>query len=401
MIPQGRVFSVTQLGALIQGCLNKEPQLRSLWVRGEITNFKRHSSGHLYFSLKDKDSVVRAVMFRGNADKLKFRPADGQDCFFRGYVALYPRETQLQFYVEEISPAGLGEEALALEELKRRLAAKGYFSPSAKRRLPALPRAIGVISSPTGAVIQDIRKVTWRRYPGMPIILYPAAVQGKEAVGTLVAGLKAMASAPVDVVILARGGGSAEDLAAFNTEAVADGIFQLDKPLISAVGHETDVTIADMVADSRAATPSMAAELAVPIKEELVRGLDELKSRLGTALYHGVERREERLRLLMSSVVFAQPQRFLDNKRELLSRLEERLDNGARQLVKDKRREMEREAARLEALSPLAVLSRGYAVCQSQAGELLTDAAQASRGDRVEVKLSKGALACEVIERSE
>ena len=135
MIPQGRVFSVTQLGALIQGCLNKEPQLRSLWVRGEITNFKRHSSGHLYFSLKDKDSVVRAVMFRGNADKLKFRPADGQDCFFRGYVALYPRETQLQFYVEEISPAGLGEEALALEELKRRLAAKGYFSPSAKRPL--------------------------------------------------------------------------------------------------------------------------------------------------------------------------------------------------------------------------------------------------------------------------
>ncbi|MEA4891804.1 MAG: exodeoxyribonuclease VII large subunit [Peptococcaceae bacterium] len=400
MFPQGRVFTVSQVSGLIQSCLNKEPLLRSLWLRGEITNFKRHSSGHLYFSIKDKEAVIRAVMFRGNADKLSFRPADGQDCFFRGYVSLYPRETQLQFYVEEISPAGVGEEALALEELKRRLAEKGYFNPAAKRKIPPLPRAVGVISSPTGAVIQDIRKVTWRRYPGMPIILYPAAVQGREAVDTLVAGLEAMAGAPVDVVILARGGGSAEDLAAFNTEAVAEAIYRLEKPLISAVGHETDVTIADLVADLRAATPSMAAELAVPIKEELLRGLADLKLRLGTALCHGVERREEKLRLLKNSIVFTQPQRFLDNQREQLSRLEERMSSGTQLALKDKRRLLEREAARLEALSPLATLTRGYAVCQTLEGRLLTDAARVLEGDVVNVKLARGELACKVTERS-
>lgn len=400
MIPQGKIFTVSQLGALIQGCLNQEPQLRSLWVRGEITNFKRHSSGHLYFSLKEKDTVIRAVMFRGYADRLKFRPENGQDCFFHGYVSLYPRETQLQFYVEEISPAGLGEEALALEELKRRLAAKGYFNPAEKRKIPALPRAIGVISSPTGAVIQDIKKVTWRRYPGMPILLYPAAVQGREAVETLVAGLGAMDKAPVDVVILARGGGSAEDLAAFNEEAVADAIYRLKKPLISAVGHETDVTIADMVADLRAATPSMAAELAVPLKEELLRSLSERKTRLSTALCHSVERREEKLRLLRNSIVFQQPERFLDQKRELLGRLEERLGLGLEQLVKEKRQDLEREAARLEALSPLATLTRGYAVCQDSEGHLLTEAAKVFVGQRIKVRLARGALACEVRERS-
>ncbi|MCL1804432.1 MAG: exodeoxyribonuclease VII large subunit [Clostridiales bacterium] len=414
-----KALTVTQLSALIQNTLSLEPLLKSLWVRGEITNFKRHSSGHLYFSLKDKDTVIRAVMFRGHAEKLKFRPGDGKDCFFRGYVALYNRETQLQFYVEEIEEAGLGSEALALEELKKKLAAKGYFDQSAKKAMPLLPTAVGVISSPTGAVIQDIQKVLWRRYPGMPILLYPSAVQGREAVESIVRGFAAMEGAEVSVVILARGGGSTEDLSAFNREEVVEAIHSCAKPVISAIGHETDVTLADLAADLRVATPSMAAEMAVPVKAELLALAALQKERLDAGLSRDLQRRRdrlarlsnsfvftepkqffqsrrERLSQLKDSYVFLQPQRLLDPQRDRLSRYQEKMTERIGFMLSDRKNRFGQEVARLEALSPLATLARGYAICRDKEGHVIYDSAQVETGQEVAVYLSKGGMICRV-----
>ena len=412
-------LSVTALAGLIQNTLNREPSLKSLWVRGEITNFKRHSAGHLYFSLKDKETTVRAVMFRGNADKLKFKPEDGQDCFFRGYISLYARETQLQFYVEEIEAAGLGAESLALEELKRKLAAKGYFDPSIKKPIPKLPTAIGVISSPTGAVIQDIRKVLWRRYPGMPIRLYPSAVQGKEAVDSVIRGFDVMEKAAVSVIILARGGGSAEDLSAFNREEIVEAIHRCTKPVISAVGHETDVTLADLAADLRAATPSMAAEMAVPIKEELLASLYQQQERLTVNLMRDLQRQRERLQhargsfiftqpqrlleayrerlaRLKSSYIFSQPGRLLDPHRDRLSRLQERLKERMGASLTEWNHRYEQNVIKIEALSPLATLARGYAICRGESGCVIYNALQVREKEEVRVNLSQGSLACRV-----
>lgn len=400
MLPSGKIYSVTQVAGLIQSAIQRSPELARLWVRGEITNYKRHSSGHLYLSIKDSETVIRAVMFRGHASKLAFEPANGQDCFFLGYVGLYPKETQLQFYVEEILPAGVGEEAMALEALKKKLQAKGYFSVERKKQIPHLPGAVGVVSSPTGAVIQDIQKVLWRRYPGMPIYLYPAAVQGKEAVESIVRGLSVMARAPVDVVILARGGGSAEDLSAFNTEQVADALYQCSKPVISAVGHETDVTLADLVADLRAATPSMAAELAVPIKMDLTRSLEDITQRLRSSLLRNLDRSSERLQRAAGSTVLVQPMRWLDPRREQLMRLEERLQLHIQRILTEKQNQIQKEAARLQALSPLATLARGYAVCRTEEGRILLKSDQVEIGDTLHVRLAEGSLQCQVTERS-
>ena len=414
-------LSVSRLSVLLQSTLDREPLLKGLWVRGEITNFKRHSSGHLYFSMKDKDTTIRAVMFRGNAEKLRFRPGDGQDCFFRGYVALYPRETQLQFYVEGIEAAGQGAEALALEELRKKLTEKGYFDPAAKKPIPSLPQAVGVISSPTGAVIQDIQKVLWRRYPDMPIRLFPSAVQGKEAVDSIVRGFAAMASASVSVVILARGGGSAEDLSAFNREEVVEAIVGCPLPVISAVGHEVDVTLADLAADLRAATPSAAAEMAVPIREELAEALQQaglrlragmerslrlegerLQSIAGSYIFTQPERliepHRQRLARVTESVVFTQPNRLLDAHRDRLSRLQEWLAERGAATVADADMRMQQAVIKLEALSPLATLARGYAICRDEAGHVLLDADQVTKEDKVHIRLSKGALLCEVEE---
>ena len=391
---KSEALTVTQLSGLIQNTLSREPLLKGLWVKGEITNFKRHSSGHLYFSLKDRETVIRAVMFRAAAEKLRFRPEDGQACFFRGYVSLYARETQLQFYVEEIEISGQGAQALALEELKKKLAAKGYFDPSAKKPVPALPAAVGVISSPTGAVIQDIQKILWRRYPGMPIRLYPSAVQGKEAVDSVVRGFSAMERAAVDVVILARGGGSAEDLSAFNREEIVEAIHRCTKPVISAVGHETDITLADLAADMRAATPSMAAEMAVPIKEELLASLLRQRERLAAGLLRELRIRQERLQRIKGSYIFAQTGRLLDPHRDRLSRFQEKLKEQTEGLVSASGQRLRREVARLEALSPLATLARGYAICRDEGGAVLLDASRVNINQGIRVRLSRGELSC-------
>lgn len=401
LIPTEGIYTVSEVAALIQGAIRREPVLGQLWVRAELSNYKRHSSGHLYMTLKDRECALRAVMFKGQAVKLNFEPETGQDCFIHGYINLYPKETQVQMYIDQMIPAGAGEAALALEALKKELQGLGYFDSARKKALPNLPKAIGVISSPTGAVIRDIQKVIWRRYPGMPILLYPAAVQGKEAVETVVAGLTAMAEAPVDVVIVARGGGSAEDMEAFNTKAVAQAVFSCPKPVISAIGHETDVTVADLVADVRAATPSMAAELAVPIKSEMEQRLLEQQQRLTSGLFRRMDASEERLQRSKESVVFASPMRLLDIHWDRLRRLDEKLQSAMEKAYSEKKNLLQQEAGRLQALSPLATLSRGYAVCRDIRKKIITSANQVELGEPIHLTLAKGELICKVHERKE
>jgi exodeoxyribonuclease VII large subunit len=303
--------------------------------------------------------------------------------------------------VEEIEAAGIGSEALALEELKKKLASKGYFDQSIKKRLPALPYTVGVISSPTGAVIQDIKKVIWRRYPGMPILLYPSAVQGKEAAESIIKGFAAMENAGVSVVILARGGGSAEDLSAFNREDVVGAIHECAIPVISAVGHETDVTLSDLAADQRAATPSMAAEMAVPVKEELLAAIAQQKERLVSGLRRDMDRQRERLGRLTGSYVFIQPQRLFDPQRDRLARFIEKMTSDMDSFMQAKDRRFRQEIVRLETLSPLATLARGYAICRDEQGRVLYDSAKVETNRKITVNLSKGALVCKVEGKTE
>lgn len=312
-----RIWQVGELGTLVQRVIDNEPVFGNLWVRGEISNFKKHTAGHLYFSLKDNQASVRAVMFKSRAWSLNFTPTDGMDCLVRGYLSVYPRDTMLQLYVEEIIPAGVGLQHVLLEELKKRLGEKGYFATERKRPLPFLPRAVGVVTSPVGAAIRDIFQVIRRRYPGMPVIVYPALVQGEKAAPRVARGIEVLNdTAEVDVIIVARGGGSTEDLAVFNSEIVAEAFFTSQKPIISAIGHEIDVTIADLVADLRAPTPSAAAELVVPVKRELEKRIEKMREGLSQAVESRLEREKMRLAYLADAGVMKRPDRWLQGTRK-------------------------------------------------------------------------------------
>ncbi len=397
-----KIYTVSELSVALQKYLDDAPAFSGLWVRGEISNFKQHMAGHLYLSLKDKNCSIRAVMFRSRAAGLKFLPQDGMECLVRGYVSLYPKDTQLQLYVEEIIPAGAGIQYLALEELKKKLQAKGYFAAERKRALPFLPREIGVVSSPVGAVIKDIQQVIQRRYPGMPIVLYPAVVQGDKAGRTLVEGLQVLGKrAGTDVVILARGGGSVEDLAVFNTEEVAEAVFACPKPVISAVGHEGDYTIADLVADRRAATPSVAAELAVPVKGELQQLLDKMRDRLQQALESRVEREKIRLAFYAEAGVLRRPQRWINVFFEELVKKESGLQRLWEELLQAKTRQLETAAGKLQALSPLSTLSRGYCICTDSQARIITDSRRVKVDERLDIRLSTGRLSCNVVGKEE
>lgn len=399
---QNKVYSVSEVSRMVLQALENNPRLSNLWVRGELSNFKRHTSGHLYFSLKDGQSSLKAVMFKGKAWKLNFNPQNGMDCLFRGYISLYPRDSQLQFYVEEIIPAGKGLQQAALEELKKKLQAKGYFSQERKRKLPLLPRGVGVVSSQVGAALRDIQKVIGRRYPGMPLILYPATVQGEKAALEVAEGIRTLAARDdLDVIIVARGGGSAEDLNVFNSEIVADAVFHSAKPVISAIGHEIDITVTDLVADVRVATPSMAGELAVPIKNEIVQYLNRQRQRLDNLLRQRLEREKVRMAYLTSSGVMRKPERWLNRYQDDLVRKEALLSDLMQQLYQKKGALLEVMAGKLQALSPLATLARGYSICKSETGSIVTKAEQVFPGERVMVQLSSGSLNCLVEEKEE
>lgn len=395
-----KILSVSEVSNIIQNTLEDNVVLSNLWINGEISNFKKHTAGHLYFSVKDEKSNIRAVMFKSRACRMNFSPQNGMDCLLRGYVSIYPKENMLQLYVEEIIPAGIGLQQIALEELKKKLHKKGYFAQGRKRSLPFLPKAIGVITSPVGAAIKDINKVIGRRYPGMPIILYPALVQGEKAAETIAQGIKKLSlNEDVDIIIVTRGGGSSEDLSVFNSEDIADAVFNCAKPVISAVGHEIDYTITDMVADVRAATPSMAGELAVPMKQELTDMLDKYGQRLQYSLRSRLEKEKIRLAYLENTGVMKNPQRWLDLYRDELAIKESNLISYMNNLSKKKKHSLEVLAEKLQTLSPLGILSRGYSICKDKNETIITDEKQIEIEDIVNVQLYSGNLKCIVTEK--
>lgn len=385
------MITVSQLNDYIRGLIESVPYFSSVFVRGEISNFKNHSSGHYYFTLKDEKCSVRAVMFRSDAQRLDFIPEDGMKVICHGRVSVYPRDGIYQIYADDIQPDGVGALYFAFEHLKRTLESEGLFEASRKRSIPRYPRRIGIITSPTGAAVRDMINILGRRWPAAEIYLYPSQVQGASAPPQLCAGISFFNEKfRVDTIIIGRGGGSLEDLWAFNNETLARAVAASDVPVISAVGHEVDFTICDFAADLRAPTPSAAAELAVPDRAELLSRLDDLSRRRGAALPRLLAERRRALGSLASSRILSSPARVIDERRLALDALSERLDGAASRLSAAKREALRGGAAHLEALSPLATLARGYAVVSGDDGEILRDASRLVPGERVRIRLSLG-----------
>ena len=412
--------SVRELNAYIKSLIDSDGYLGSVAVRGELSNYKVYPSGHHYFTLKDAESSVRCVMFRSAASKLRFRPESGMGVIVYGRVSVYPRDGAYQLYCEAILPEGSGALQLAYEQLREKLAKEGLFDREHKKPIPRYPERIAVVTSSAGAAVHDIIRVLRRRWPLAKVILLPVRVQGEEAPPEIAAAIRWASEHKIaDTLITGRGGGSIEDLWAFNDERVARAIYDCEIPVISAVGHEPDVTIADFVADLRAATPSNAAELAAPDVNELLQAIDTARSRLDRAVLKKVSAGRESLDALASRRVLVSATGFIEQRRlrldalktrlegtlgfveRLKSRLEAasaRLNGAADASLAARKNEYVRLAAKLDALSPLKVLSRGYAIALDAEGRAVKDARGVAVGERLTVKLNSGALGCRVEE---
>ncbi|MCP3676406.1 MAG: exodeoxyribonuclease VII large subunit [Deltaproteobacteria bacterium] len=394
-----KIFSVSELTQAIKGLL--EANLYYVWLEGEISNFKRAASGHCYFTLKDETSQVRGVFFRGQAGSLRFKPEDGLQVICRGMVTVYEARGEYQVIIDYMEPVGVGARQLALEQRKERLAKEGYFEEERKRPLPILPGCVGVVTSSTGAVIRDIIRILERRHAAMGLLLYPVRVQGVEASREIAEGIEALNRRDdVDVIIVGRGGGSVEDLWAFNEEVVAKAIFKSRLPVISAVGHETDYTLADLVADVRAPTPSAAAEIVVKSREEFSLHLSALQGRMKAALLASVD--EQRIALRGRERGLIDPRRRYRDMRLRLDDMGERLNMAVSHRYAMARGGLEATVARLNALSPLSVLQRGYSIARKMSSHaVIRDAAEVSVGEDINVMLYRGELSCKVYEKIE
>ena len=389
-----RIITVSELNEYIKMVLEHDELLMRIFVKGEISNFTNHyKTGHFYFSLKDEGGAVRAVMFRGSAARLKFMPENGMRVIVGGRVGVFPRDGQYQIYAETMEPDGIGALYIAYEQLKKKLEAEGLFDASRKKPLPKIPTRIGVITSPTGAAIRDIIHILGRRFPLARVILYPALVQGEGAAPDLVRGLDYFNQmGNVDVIIIGRGGGSLEDLWAFNDEALARHVAASRIPVISAVGHETDFTLCDFAASRRAPTPSAAAEIAVPETGELARKLANVTSRIELLLEGRLKLYRERLAHAAGARVLKNPMYFIDDKRLALGMEERALFDRMGAVLTAKRADFEKDTAKLHALSPLAVLSRGYGAVFDAGGKVIRNAAETRPGERLSVMLSDGRI---------
>ena len=386
--------SVSELNTFIKMLLESAPTLNDVYVKGEISNFKNHiSSGHFYFSLKDKDSQIKAVMFRSSASKMKFVPENGMMVVAHGRVASYVRDGQYQLYADSMEPDGVGALYVAFEQLKQRLAAQGVFAPEKKKPLPKIPKTIGVITSPTGAAVRDIINIATRRFPFAKIVVYPALVQGENAASSLISGIRYFNdTGSADVIIIGRGGGSIEDLWAFNDENLAKKVCASEIPVISAVGHETDFTICDFATDLRAPTPSAAAELAVPDTAELKHKINNIISRESAVLLQMLSAKRETLARYEKSRYLSSPGHMIDDRRMALVLSSERLMTSAAHVNEIKKHALSALSGKLEALSPLAVLSRGYGVVSSEEGKVIKEIADVSVGDKITVKVRDGEI---------
>lgn len=396
---QQQVYEVSQVNEYLKLRFEDDEFLNAIFIRGEISNYKLYPSGHHYFSLKDANGAMRCVMFKGSAFRLRFQPKNGMKVIAFGRVAVYPRDGVYQLYCEAMTPDGVGDLHAAFEQLKEKLQAQGLFSLDRKKPLPKYPHRIAIVTSAAGAALHDMLRILRKRYPLTEVKLLPVRVQGEEAPAEIAAAIRyANRFQIADLIITGRGGGSIEDLWAFNDEGVAYAIAESDIPVISAVGHEPDVTIADFVADLRAATPSNAAELAVPDQAELRKSLEASKALLLTLMQKRLKQERQRLAALASARSLRSPRNYINDRRLLLDHTHQRLCAASAQLLSCKREDFVRLTAKLDAMSPLKVLSRGYSMATGGQGELIKSVDGVNAGDRITVRFSDGAAITEVQE---
>lgn len=399
--PTPTVYSVNEVNAYVKRVLDNDENLKHIFVTGEISNYKAHYSGHLYMTIKDETASVKAVMFAGNASRLRFRPENGMKVLIFGTVSLFPRDGSYQLYINDMQPDGMGALSIAFEQLKQKLAAEGLFSDSHKKKIPQFPKRIGVVTSETGAAVQDIFNVLSRRFPVAEVVLRPTQVQGEGAAQDIANAIYLFNEyKAADVLIVGRGGGSIEDLWAFNEEIVARAVFASEIPVISAVGHETDYTICDFVADLRAPTPSAAAELAVPDKLELKSDLISYKQHILNLTKNVLSQERSKLAAIEKSGALRDPVTKLnENRRELLY-LSERITSLVVSEVESNKLKYAALAGKLNVLSPLGVISRGYALTERE-GKVLTSIKGVSVDDEISVRLSDGTLKAKVTDIDE
>ena len=397
---QQKVLSITQINEYIRNKLDVDPLLGNVAVCGEISNYKVYPSGHHYFTLKDEGGALKCVMFKGSALRLRFRPENGMKVIAMGKISVYPRDGAYQLYVAAMAMDGIGDLHAAFEQLKAKLAAQGLFDPAHKKPIPKYPGRIGIVTSSAGAAVHDMLRILKKRYPLAHVYLFPVRVQGVEAPAEIVGAIRyANYYKLVDLLIVGRGGGSIEDLWAFNDEHVAHAIYESEIPVISAVGHEPDVTISDYVADLRAATPSNAAELAVPDQDALRQTLDSMASSMATILKRQVSGAAQHLRALAASPALRSPTGYLEQKAKNVQLLKNRLMAAQVQSVERKQRRYVELTAKLDAMSPLKVLTRGYAMAQTETGDVIRSIEQVSNADRICVNVSDGTISAVVEDR--
>lgn len=391
------VVTVSQVNKRIALMIKGDKALQDIYVRGEISNFVNHyKTGHFYFTLKDGETAVKAVMFRSNAERLSFLPENGMSVIIHGAINVFERDGQYQLYANEMQPEGVGELYLSFEQLKQKLAQGGYFNQ--KRPLPAMPRCICIITARTGAALQDMLNIIGRRYPIVKVKLIPVLVQGADAPESIVKALQKAQTVGADLIIFGRGGGSVEDLWAFNNEQVAMAIYNSKIPTISAVGHETDFTIADFAADLRAPTPSAAAELAVPDKEALKNGMDSFTEKLLKAVYSKIESAEKGIEFAYKHIKALSPSEKIKADSEKLELIEKQLKNRMESLIDSKSRSLAATADMINALSPLNTIMRGYAIVMKE-NTVVKSAESISKGDRITIRMNGGEISAVVDER--
>ena len=392
------IYTVSQVNQYIKSLLDRDRELTALYVRGEISNYKAYPSGHHYFSLKDGEGAIRCVMFKREAMSLRFRPENGMKVIAFGRVAVFPRDGQYQLYCTSLTPEGVGDLHLAFEQLKQKLYAEGLFDPAHKKPIPKFPKRIALITSSAGAAVRDMLRILGARWPMAEVFLLPVRVQGAEAPGEICAAIAwANQHQVADLIITGRGGGSMEDLWAFNDENVARTIYHSAIPVISAVGHEPDVTIADFVADLRAATPSNAAELAVPDQNEVAVWLRQMEGRLAQAMGRKLESARKDLDRAARCRALQDPMNYVDDKRMVLDYQREKLAAGLNAALNREQQRFGQLASKLDALSPLKVLGRGYAIPRKADGGVVRSVTDVAPGDPLKLRVADGEISCQVV----
>lgn len=390
---QKRVFSVSEVNKYVKMLFDSDELLNSISIRGEITNFKAHYTGHYYFTLKDETSTIKCVMFKGYAQFVKFKPADGMKVVINGQVSAFERDGVYQIYCKSMSPEGLGDLYLAYEQLKEKLSKEGLFDELNKKQIPFLPQRVGVITSRTGAVIRDIINVSTRRYPNVNLLVYPAAVQGVNVASTVIEGLRTFNKLNnVDVIIIARGGGSFEDLFGFNDESLAREIYASNIPVVSAVGHETDFTICDFVSDLRAPTPSAAAELVYPEYSEIVNRISKDKNRAMIAIKNYIERKRQYVERLKAAKLEKVPLDKINKYRLTIDNLMNRAESNLRYKVEKYRTICIKSITKIDTLSPLKTITRGYSVTENSNGKIVRKVNDVKSNEEINITVTDGKI---------